>query len=584
MGNESCKGIGVSEGIRIAKAFVYRQPVVHEVKSISADCADAEAARFQSAVKNAVQAVEDLIARSANMLDEKQIGILKGQKSILADPAYVPEIEKRIRKQLIPAEQAVKQVTEQFAALFENMPNPYMKERAADVRDAGRRLVQILSGEAGNTLSSIHEKVILVADDLSASDTIQLDRQYVLGFATEKGGKTAHTSIFAKSMGIPAVVGVTDLLDHVHSGDTLILDGENGECIISPDEKTLKIYREKMEKENRQRAILEKFSKQKAVLADGKRMMVAANIGAAKDTDFCLNQGAEAVGLMRTEQIFLSRTSAPTEEEQFEEYKAVAETFPSSGAGSAIIRTLDIGGDKETSYLSIPKEKNPFLGYRAIRLCLDQKELFLTQLKAILRASAFGNLRIMFPMISGHEELTAAKNMLQEAKSQLDKAGIAYDAKIPVGIMVEIPSAALMARTLAKEVDFFSIGTNDLVQYTLAVDRGNEKISYLYDYFNPAVISLIRYVAQAAHDSHISVGMCGGMAGDPLAIPLLTGLGLDELSMAAGAIPQAKYILSKVNTADCRVLADSIADCTTPQAIRIRAQAFAKEHGLLMDS
>jgi phosphotransferase system enzyme I (PtsI) len=583
MGSKTYQGIGVSEGIRIAKAFVYRQPVVQEGTSISAEQTDTETARFQTAVKDATQAVEDLIARSATLLDQKQIGILKGQKAILLDPAYVPEIEKRIRNQLLPAEQAVKQVTEQFAALFENMPNTYMQERAADVRDAGRRLVQILSGNGSGVLSSIHEKVILVADDLSASDTIQLDRRYVLGFATEKGGKTAHTSIFAKSMGIPAVVGITGLLDHVQSGDQLILDGSSGNCLVSPEEETVTAYREKMEKEEQQRAILETFSKRKAALADGKRMVVAANIGAAQDMAFCREQGAEAVGLLRTEQIFLSHTHTPSEEEQFAAYKAVAEAFPADHAGSAIIRTLDIGGDKKVNDISIPKENNPFLGYRAIRLCLDQKELFLTQLRAILRASAFGRLKIMFPMISGYEELMAAKEKVQEAKSQLDEAGVPYDADIPVGIMVEIPSAALMADILAAEVDFFSIGTNDLVQYTLAVDRGNEKISYLYDYFHPAVISLIRHVAGAAHTHHIPVGMCGGMAGDPLAIPLLAGLGLDELSMAAGAVPQAKYVLSKVSTADCDALAASTTACKTPQAVRAKAQAFAQNHGLLMD-
>lgn len=583
MGSKTYQGIGVSEGIRIAKAFVYRQPVVQEGTSISAEQTDTETARFEAAVKDATKAVEDLIARSANLLGQKQIGVLKGQKAILSDPAYVPEIEKRIRNQLLPAEQAVKQVTEQFAVLFEKMPNAYMQERATDVRDAGRRLVQILSGNGSGILSSIHEKVILVADDLSASDTIQLDRRYVLGFATEKGGKTAHTSIFAKSMGIPAVVGITSLLDHVQSGDQVILDGGSGSCLISPDEETVAVYREKMKKEEQQRVILETFSKRQAALADGKRIVVAANIGAAQDMDFCREQGAEAVGLLRTEQIFLSHAHTPSEEEQFAAYKAVAEAFPAGHAGSAIIRTLDIGGDKKVSDISIPKENNPFLGYRAIRLCLDQKELFLTQLRAILRASAFGRLKIMFPMISGYEELMAAKEKVQEAKSQLDKAGVPYDADIPVGIMVEIPSAALMADVLAAEVDFFSIGTNDLVQYTLAVDRGNEKISYLYDYFHPAVLSLVRHVAEAAHTHHIPVGMCGGMAGDPLAIPLLAGLGLDELSMAAGAVPQAKYVLSKVSTADCDVLAARTATCKTPQAVRAKAQAFAQNHGLLMD-
>lgn len=581
MAEKIYKGIGVSEGVRIAKAYVYLHPVIDTEKDIAPSNVEAEVARFQAAVKTAADEVDGLISRSAEVLGKDKVGVLKGQKAILADPAYIPEVEKVIRTKNASAEKAVKQITDQFVAIFANMSNAYMKERAADVRDAGVRLLGILAGVKSGSLSEIDNEVILISDDLSPSDTIQLNQQFVLAFATEKGGKTAHTSIFAKSMGLPAVVGIPALLQEVKDGETIILDGEQGLCILDPTEETVKTYQAKYEKEQQQLAIFKTFSKRKAALSDGGRVIVAANIGSAKDAEIGLAQGAEAVGLMRTELIFLSRESAPTEEEQFEEYKKIVETMKDAEPGDVIIRTLDIGGDKEVGYLDIPKEDNPFLGYRAIRLCLDRKDLFLTQLRALLRASAFGKLKIMFPMISNYDELMAAKEMLSEAKAQLDAEKVAYDANLKVGIMIEIPSAALMADVLAKEVDFFSIGTNDLVQYSLAVDRGNRKISYLYDYFNPAVIKLIGQVAKAAKPNNVLVGMCGGMAGDPLAVPLLVGLGLDELSMAAGAVAQTKYILSKLDLAACQTLANSVVDCKTPKEVREIVTAFAKKHELL---
>ncbi|MFT9057028.1 MAG: phosphoenolpyruvate--protein phosphotransferase [Ethanoligenens sp.] len=581
MAQKTYTGIGVSEGVRIAKAYVYLHPVIDTSKDIAPSETDSEIARFQVGVKTAADEVDSLIAKSAEVLGKDKLGVLKGQKAILADPAYVPEIEKLIRNKNASAEKAVKQVTDQFVAIFAGMSNAYMKERAADVRDAGVRLLGILAGVKSGSLSEIDDQVILISDDLSPSDTIQLNQNFVLAFATEKGGKTAHTSIFAKSMGLPAVVGVPELLSEIKDGDTIILDGAQGICILNPDEETVKTYEAKYKKEQEQLAIFETFSKKQGVLSDGERIIVAVNIGSAKDAAFGLTQGAEAVGLMRTELIFLSRESAPTEEEQFEEYKKIAESFKASQPGDVIIRTLDIGGDKEVKYLDIPKEENPFLGYRAIRLCLDRKELFLAQLRALLRASAFGKLKIMFPMISNYDELMDAKAVLAEAKAQLDAEQIAYDTDIKVGIMIEIPSAALMADVLAQEVDFFSIGTNDLVQYSLAVDRGNRKISYLYDYFNPAVIKLIGQVAKAAKPHNVLVGMCGGMAGDPLAVPLLVGLGLDELSMAAGAIAQTKYILSKLDLAACRALADSVVDCKSPKDVRAIVTAFAEKYKLL---
>ncbi|HEX3017311.1 MAG TPA: phosphoenolpyruvate--protein phosphotransferase [Caproicibacter sp.] len=567
------KGIGVSEGIRIGRAFVFMHSQNVDIeRKISEAEANQEEERFQRAADAAGTEIDELISDVAQKLDAGKIGVLKGQKGILADPAYCPEIKKLIHKNLLSSETAVKQVTEKFAKIFENLKNDYMKERSADIRDVGNRILKILSGKKAVDLKTIKEPVILIADDLSPTDTIQLNKEYILAFATQKGGKTSHTSIFAKSLGIPAAVGLPGLTDAVSDGDTVIIDGLEGLCILSPQKDTIDQYLEKQNAEAAEELLLRENMLNAAATSDGSRVIVAANIGSLADAGFSLEQGAKAVGLFRTEQLFLSRNTFPDEEEQFREYKSVAEKFSEK---EVIIRTLDVGGDKSISYLNIPKEDNPFLGYRAVRLCLNQKELFLTQLRAILRASAFGKLSIMFPMISGYAELMAAKSVLDEAKSQLKSNKISYDESIRVGIMIEVPSAALMADVLAQEADFFSIGTNDLVQYTLAVDRGNEKVSYLYDYFNPAVIRLIKNIADAAHAAGIPVGMCGGMAGDPSAAPLLIGLNLDELSMAAGSVPKVKNAIRKVSKQECARLASECAQCKTPEEIHRIIRAFS---------
>lgn len=554
MGEKIVKGIGVSEGIRIGKAFIFRHTITSGMeRKISEENVEKEIGRLKYAKESAVAEIDALIGQVGQKLEADKLGVLKGQKDIFRDPAYGPEIERLIQKQLFSSEMAVKQVTEKFALLFENMKSDYMKERAADVRDVGNRILSLLSGEKTSGLKEIDRPVILVAADLSPTDTVQLDQKFVLGFATQKGGKTSHASIFAKSLGIPAVVGLSGLLDSVTDGETIIIDGRQGFCIVSPGLETVRKYRELENKELEEQLLLKEYIHKQAFTSDGNRIMVAANIGSSADAEYAVQQGAESVGLFRTEQLYLSRDTFPSENDQFEEYKKVAQKFSDH---EVIVRTLDIGGDKSLSYLKIPKEENPFLGYRAIRLCLDRKDLFMTQLKAILRASTFGKLAIMFPMISDYDELMAAKSVLNEAKFQLKSENRSFADNIKVGIMVEIPSAALLADVFAKEVDFFSIGTNDLTQYTLAVDRGNEKISYLYNYFNPGVIRLIKSAADAAHASGIPIGMCGGMAGDPLAIPLLIGLDLDELSMVAGAVPKAKSVLNKISKKECTELAE----------------------------
>lgn len=574
MSERICQGIGVSEGVRRGKAFLFKHSNAQnagEDRLISGSEAESESARFDLAVSRAIREVDALIERSSEKLAKEELGVIKGQKSFLTDPAYCPEIRKLIREKLFSPEKAVRQVTENFAAIFENMDNSYMKERAADIRDAGIRLLDILSGGGGPRLLEIDSPVIVIADDLSPSDTVQLNKDFVLAFATQKGGKTSHTSIFAKSMGIPAVVGMPGIVDAAEDGDDVILDGARGLCIVHPQPDTVRAYEAQMEMERKQQELFGSYTGRDAVTKDGRRVLVAANIGSYADSVNALQKGAEAVGLFRTEQIYLSAKASPTEDAQFAEYKKIAECL---SPREVIVRTLDIGGDKEVGYLNIAKEANPFLGYRAIRLCLGQKDLFLTQLRAILRASVYGKLAVMFPMISGFGELAAAKAALEEAKTQLRARDIPFDETIRTGIMIEIPSAALMADTLAKEVDFFSIGTNDLVQYTLAVDRGNEKVSYLYDYCDPAVLRLIRQVSDAAHANGIAVGMCGSMAGDPVAIPLLVGLGLDELSMAAGAIAQAKYVVSRIDTQVCRELIREEETCKSAAEVRSLLQKF----------
>ncbi len=567
-------GIGVSEGIRKGKAFVYRHQVQPDVdQMIAKEQVESELARLNRAVEESSQEIDDLISRASSTLPASQKAVLKGQKTFLTDPAYCPAMQKLIQEKWYSAGKAVQTITKQYATTLEQMENAYLRERAADVWDAGNRLLNHLSGHNSVSLSSFQSPVIVLADDLSPADTIQMDRRFVLAFATQKGGKTSHTSIFAKSLGIPAVVGISNLMEQAEPETEVILDGEQGICILAPNPETIAAYDEKMEKEQKWQGILNRFKGKAAQTNDGKKILTAANIGSAADAQEAQKMGAEGIGLFRTEQLYLSRKTAPDEATQFRVYKKAAECYPDR---TVIIRTLDIGGDKEIPYLGISQETNPFLGYRAIRYCLGERKIFLTQLRAILRASVYGHLAIMFPMISGLQELRDAKSVLKTAAAQLKEQNLPFDGSIKTGIMVEIPSAAVMADTLAKEADFFSIGTNDLVQYTLAVDRGNENVSYLYDYFNPAVVRLVRRVTEAAKTAEIPVGMCGAMAGDPLAIPLLLGLGLTELSMPAGAIPKAKYIINQLNGDSCQQLANQIQACQTPPQVHKALQDFAR--------
>ncbi|AEF95515.1 phosphoenolpyruvate-protein phosphotransferase [Desulfotomaculum nigrificans CO-1-SRB] len=573
-------GTGVSEGIRSGKVFLYK-PLINQDKpvheTISEEQINDELQRLQLAKEKSHRELNELIERTRAELGKDKAAILMAQQAFLNDPSFCPEMEKGIRQHQYSAEKAVNEVVERFATIFEGMNDEYLRERAADVRDVGKRLILHLQGKKGVQLSDIKEEVILVADDLAPSDTVQLNKKYVQGFVTRVGGKTSHTAILSRSLGIPAVVGLGENIEQINDGDFLIIDGSTGTCIVNPDNQLTKEYEVKRKREEEELQELEKFTFKPAITTDGFRVEIAANIGTPAEAKPALEHGAEGIGLYRTEFLFMNETTMPSEEKQFAAYKQVVSTM---GDKPVIIRTLDIGGDKELPYLSLPKEMNPFLGYRAIRLSLDQSELLVTQLRAILRASAYGKVKIMFPMISSLEEWRQAKHIFEEVKDQLAKEGVEFDPSVEVGIMVEVPSTAILADKFAKEVDFFSIGTNDLVQYTIAVDRMNEKIGYLYDHLHPAVIRLVKQVIEASHREGKWTGMCGGMAGDPLAAPLLIGLGLDEWSMVAGSIKKVKQVISQISRGECEKLLEEIQTLTTTSEVRKKLAEFQKEKGL----
>ncbi|GAA3411154.1 phosphoenolpyruvate--protein phosphotransferase [Paenibacillus hodogayensis] len=581
-------GIGVSEGIRIGRAYRLDEPV-SGVSGRTAEKdgnagtdraqsglpggsdgpsrnAEAEIGRLEQARERCAEQLTALAERARAELGEDKAAILAGQRGFLSDPAFYPAIAKRVRDEGWLAEEAVNDTVEMFAAKFEALGNAYMRERAADIRDVGKRLLLALTGggeESG--LAGLREEAILVAEDLSPSETVQLDKRYVLAFVTRTGGKTSHTAILSRSLGIPAIVGAGEPLDAVRTGDTLIVDGANGLCIVRPDEETLRAYEVRMAEERDRIASEREGRFRPAVSADGRRVEIGVNIGAAAESEAAADSGADGIGLYRTEFLFMHAERLPDEEEQ---YAAYSEVVRRMDGRPVIIRTLDIGGDKALPYLNLPKEANPFLGYRAIRIGLDREDWLRSQLRAIIRASAHGEVKVMFPMISGLGEWRRAKALFEEELASLRKEGQSIADRIETGIMVEIPSAALLADTFAREVDFFSIGTNDLVQYTLAVDRMNEKVAPLYDYFHPAVLQLIQRVIEASHTHGKWTGMCGGMAADPIAAPLLLGYGLDEWSMDIGSIPKVKQALSRLDSGECREWAARLTALDTPEAVR----------------
>ncbi len=468
---------------------------------------------------------------------------------------------------------ALTEVTDQFVSIFESMDNEYMKERAADIRDVSKRvLAHILGVELPNP-SMIDESVVIIGNDLTPSDTAQLNKAYVQGFVTNIGGRTSHSAIMSRSMEIAAVVGTKSITEEVKQGDMIIVDGLTGEIIINPTDDEVIAYQNKRERFFEDKKELQKLREEDSVTADGTQVELAANIGTPDDLDGVIENGAEGIGLYRTEFLYMGRDELPSEEEQFEAYKKVLETMDGK---RVVVRTLDIGGDKELPYMNLPKEMNPFLGYRAIRLCLDQPDIFRPQLRALLRASTYGKLNIMFPMVATIQEFRDAKALLEEEKANLEQEGVEVSDDIELGIMVEIPSTAALADVFAKEVDFFSIGTNDLIQYTMAADRMSERVSYLYQPYNPAILRLVKQVIEASHKEGKWTGMCGEMAGDEVAIPLLLGLGLDEFSMSATSILKARRQIANLSKNEMNELSNRAIDCATADEVQTLVKQYAK--------
>ncbi|MFJ5713497.1 phosphoenolpyruvate--protein phosphotransferase [Neobacillus sp. NPDC093127] len=557
-------GIAASNGIAIAKAYRLVEPDL-SFEQIKIDDAAEEVERFRQAMNKSKAELEAIRDRAKIDLGEDKAAIFEAHLLVLSDPELNTPIEDKITSEHVNAESALKETADMFVMMFEQMDNEYMKERAADIRDVTKRILSHLLGVQVVNPSMIAEEVIIVAEDLTPSDTAQLNRQFVKGFTTNIGGRTSHSAIMARSLEIPAVVGTKTATEAINNGDLVIVDGLKGEVHINPTPELVEQYRNIHEEYEAQKAEWAKLVNEPTVSADNHHVELVANIGTPNDLKGVTANGGEGVGLYRTEFLYMGRDQLPTEEEQFEAYKAVLEGM----AGKpVVVRTLDIGGDKELPYLELPKEMNPFLGFRAIRLCLEEQGIFRTQLRALLRASSYGNLKIMFPMIATLDEFRAAKAILEEEKQKLLTEGQKVADKIELGIMVEIPSTAVLADQFAKEVDFFSIGTNDLIQYTMAADRMNQRVSYLYQPYSPSILRLVKMVIDASHAEGKWTGMCGEMAGDETAIPILLGLGLDEFSMSATSILKARSLIRNLKKSDMEKLAQEVLNMqTTSQVI-----------------
>ncbi|HHK5698446.1 TPA: phosphoenolpyruvate-protein phosphotransferase PtsI [Serratia marcescens] len=571
-------GILVSPGIAFGKALLLKEDdIVINRKKISADQVEQEVSRFLAGRAKASEQLEAIKTKAGETFGEEKEAIFEGHIMLLEDEELEQEIIALIKDDLASADAAAYTVIEGQAKALEELDDEYLKERAADVRDIGKRLLQNILGMPIVDLGSIQDEVILVATDLTPSETAQLNLDKVLGFITDLGGRTSHTSIMARSLELPAIVGTSDVTKQVKNDDYLILDAVNNKIYVNPTADVIDQLKAAQNQYITEKNDLAKLKDLPAITLDGHQVEVCANIGTVRDVAGAERNGAEGVGLYRTEFLFMDRDSLPTEDEQFQAYKAVAEAM---GSQAVIVRTMDIGGDKDLPYMNLPKEGNPFLGWRAIRIAMDRREILHAQLRAILRASAFGKLRIMFPMIISVEEVRDLKGEIETLKAQLREEGKAFDESIEVGVMVETPAAAVIAHHLAKEVDFFSIGTNDLTQYTLAVDRGNELISHLYNPMSPSVLGLIKQVIDASHAEGKWTGMCGELAGDERATLLLLGMGLDEFSMSAISIPRIKKIIRNTNFEDVKALAAQALAQPTAQDLMNCVNKFIEEKTL----
>ncbi|AMG20794.1 phosphoenolpyruvate-protein phosphotransferase [Staphylococcus saprophyticus] len=565
-------GIAASDGVAIAKAYLLVEPDL-SFDSEKVSDVDAEIAKFNNAIQTSKVELTKIRNNAEQNLGADKAAIFDAHLLVLDDPELIQPIEEKIKNEQVNAPTALSDVTGQFITIFESMDNEYMKERAADIRDVSKRvLAHILGVELPNP-SMIDESVVIIGNDLTPSDTAQLNKEFVQGFVTNIGGRTSHSAIMSRSLEIAAVVGTKSITQEVKQGDMIIVDGLTGEVIIDPTEDEVIAYQNKRERFFEDKQELQKLRDEETTTIDGRHAELTANIGTPNDLKGVIENGAEGIGLYRTEFLYMGRDEMPTEDEQFEAYKKVLETMEDK---RVVVRTLDIGGDKELPYLNLPEEMNPFLGYRAIRLCLDQPDIFRPQLRALLRASAFGKLNIMFPMVATIQEFRDAKALLLEEKDNLTNEGIEVSDDIELGIMVEIPSTAALADVFAKEVDFFSIGTNDLIQYTMAADRMSERVSYLYQPYNPSILRLVKQVIEASHKEGKWTGMCGEMAGDEIAIPLLLGLGLDEFSMSATSVLKARRQIKGLSQNEMEELAQRAIDCATSEEVQDLVNQYAK--------
>ena len=564
---EMLKGIAASDGVAVAKAYLLVQPDLSFSK-VSVEDTAAEEARLDDALAKSTAELQQIRDKAAQTLGEAEAQVFDAHLMVLSDPEMIGQIKQNVTDNKVNAEAALKEVTDMYIGMFEAMDdNAYMQERAADIKDVAKRILAHLLNVTLPNPSMINEEVVVVAHDLTPSDTAQLDRNFVKAFVTDIGGRTSHSAIMARSLEIPAIVGTMEITAKVKAGDILAVNGIIGDVIVNPTDDQAAEFVEAGKAYAEQKAEWEKLKDAETVTADGKHFEFAANIGTPKDLEGVHNNGAEAVGLYRTEFLYMDSPDFPTEEDQYKAYKAVLEGM----AGKpVVVRTMDIGGDKELPYLKLPHEMNPFLGYRALRISLSElgDDMFRTQLRALLRASAHGNLRIMFPMVATLKEFRTAKKMYEEERQKLIDEGVEVSNEIQVGIMIEIPAAAVLADKFAKEVDFFSIGTNDLIQYTMAADRMNERVSYLYQPYNPSILRLIKNVIDSAHAEGKWAGMCGEMAGDQTAVPLLVGMGLDEFSMSATSVLKTRSLMKRLSTTDMQELAKrALEDCDTMEEV-----------------
>ncbi|HFN9018943.1 TPA: phosphoenolpyruvate--protein phosphotransferase [Staphylococcus aureus] len=558
------KGIAASDGVAIAKAYLLVEPDLTFDKNEKVTDVEGEVAKFNSAIEASKVELTKIRNNAEVQLGADKAAIFDAHLLVLDDPELIQPIQDKIKNENANAATALTDVTTQFVTIFESMDNEYMKERAADIRDVSKRVLSHILGVELPNPSMIDENVVIVGNDLTPSDTAQLNKEFVQGFATNIGGRTSHSAIMSRSLEIPAIVGTKSITQEVKQGDMIIVDGLNGDVIVNPTEDELIAYQDKRERYFADKKELQKLRDADTVTVDGVHAELAANIGTPNDLPGVIENGAQGIGLYRTEFLYMGRDQMPTEEEQFEAYKEVLEAMDGK---RVVVRTLDIGGDKELSYLNLPEEMNPFLGYRAIRLCLAQQDIFRPQLRALLRASVYGKLNIMFPMVATINEFREAKAILLEEKENLKNEGHDISDDIELGIMVEIPATAALADVFAKEVDFFSIGTNDLIQYTLAADRMSERVSYLYQPYNPSILRLVKQVIEASHKEGKWTGMCGEMAGDETAIPLLLGLGLDEFSMSATSILKARRQINGLSKNEMTELANRAVDCATQEEV-----------------